>query len=66
MSNHYRHYWPVAKGTGPMENTETVGICPHEILASTIMGGILYILQALYYKTGTFKYIAMYLNDRYA
>ena len=24
------------------------------------------ILQSLYYKTGSFKYIAMYLNDRYA
>ena len=24
------------------------------------------ILQALYYKNGSFKYIAMYLNDRYA
>ena len=24
------------------------------------------LLQALYYKTGLFKYIAMYLNDRYA
>ena len=24
------------------------------------------LLQALYYKTGSFKYIAMYLNDRYA
>ena len=22
------------------------------------------LLQALYYKTGSFKYIAMYLNDR--
>ena len=25
-----------------------------------------YVLQSLYYKTGSFKYIAMYLNDRYA
>ena len=24
------------------------------------------LLQSLYYKTGLFKYIAMYLNDRYA
>ena len=24
------------------------------------------VLQALYYKTGSFKYIAMYLNDQYA
>ena len=25
-----------------------------------------YVLQSLYYKTGPLKYIAMYLNDRYA
>ena len=24
------------------------------------------VLQPLYYKTGSFKYIAMYLNDQYA
>ena len=36
------------------------------LLADSAGEAVAEVLQPLYYKTGSFKYIAMYLNDQYA
>ena len=56
--------WSRGPGAKNLKIGKVLGKCQH--YQKRCFAWVRYMLQALYYKTGLFKYVAMYLNNRYA